>query len=116
MTESVFGREERRCQIIESVGYQNAKIRILCHGPPQHLAGIDVLILLLFIAPWPNLISEDLVGEIGFPFQISANVVIKCSGERALDARVAGVILGTLANRIGIGAFQAGVEAADGPG
>src|SRR4029077_12992487 len=50
---------------------------------------------------------------IGFPFQILANVIIKCSGERTLNASVTRVILGTLASGIGIGAFQAAVVAAD---
>ena len=60
-----------------------------------------------------ELYNPQLVGQIGFVFQILTNVFVECGGERSLYRRITGIVLGAIAGGVEIRALQAAVVPPD---
>src|SRR5689334_24533076 len=111
MVESIFSCKIRRAEVEISIGNKDFKMVVVRHGLAQSLCNVDIAILKFRERPIARyFFAQDLIRNVGFEFEFSADVIIERGGVRAKHIRQQGIILNSSSHAAAVNASEARSE------
>ncbi len=114
MIERVFGCEVWRAEIVISVRHVDFEIRVVRHRGTQRFSDVDIRVLKFFVRPRMHEAAQNFVRQIGFKFQLAADVIVERGGIRTHDVREQWIVFGMFGDAEPVAPDQTRIEPTDG--